>query len=216
MKPLIVSCNLTVDGFMSGPDNSLEFILELAEKFGSIADSIVVGRQTFLDMAAYWPAVDSKMAAWLNNTPKLVLSTDRNLDVGAWKNANVAVGDGVEHIRAPPGRYPIQKAVAKFGNVGFGPPDPGLQLNGDEWLKKLGALPLLAQPGADFLYTAGSNIQGVLVARSTGKPLSRFFDERIFGPLGMKDSGFFVPPPKVDRLVTAYREQPLWRAIPTQ
>ena len=106
MKPLTISCNVTVDGFMSGPDNSPEFIVadrqledELARKFESDADTIVVGRQTFLDMAACWPAVDSKMAAWLNNTPKLVLSTDRNLDVGAWKNSNVAVGDGVEHVR---------------------------------------------------------------------------------------------------------------------
>ena len=114
---------------------------------------------------------------------------------------------GLGIILGPPGRYPIQKAVAEFGNVGFGPPDPGLQLNGDEWLQKLGALPLLAQPGADFLYTAGSNIQGVLVARATGKPLPRFFEERIFGPLAMKDTAFFVPPAKVDRLVTAYREQ---------
>jgi CubicO group peptidase (beta-lactamase class C family) len=37
--------------------------------------------------------------------------------------------------------------------------------------------------------------------------LSRFFDERIFGPLGMKDTAFFVPPAKIDRLTHAYRSQ---------
>ena len=114
---------------------------------------------------------------------------------------------GLGMILAPPGRYPIQKAIADLGisAVGFGPPDPGLPLNGDEWMTKLGGLPLLAQPGEDWLYTAGSNIQGVLVARASGQPLSRFFEERIFGPLGMKDTAFFAPPSKVDRLVTAYR-----------
>ena len=113
---------------------------------------------------------------------------------------------GLGIILAPPGRYPIQKAIAELGinAVGFGPPDPAMPLNGDEWLQKLNGLPLLAQPGEDFLYTAGSNIQGVLVARASGQPLSRFFEERIFGPLGMKDTAFFMPPAKIDRLVHAY------------
>ena len=106
MKPLIVSCNVTVDGFMSGPDKSLDFIVpdldhedELAAAFGAIASTIVVGRQTFLDMASYWPKVDSDMAAWLNRTPKIVLSTDRNFDISDWKNSTLAAGDGVDHVR---------------------------------------------------------------------------------------------------------------------
>lgn len=113
---------------------------------------------------------------------------------------------GLGIILAPPGRYPIQKAITELGinAVGFGPPDPAMLLNGDEWLQKLNGLPLLAQPGEDYLYTAGSNIQGVLVARASGQPLSRFFEERIFGPLGMKDTAFFMPPAKIDRLAHAY------------
>jgi CubicO group peptidase (beta-lactamase class C family) len=116
---------------------------------------------------------------------------------------------GLGIILAPPGRYPIQKAIADLGinGVGFGPPDPAMPLDGDGWMRKIGSLPLLAQPGEDWLYTAGSNIQGVLVARASGQPLSRFFEERIFGPLGMKDTTFFVPPSKIDRLVHAYRSQ---------
>jgi len=112
---------------------------------------------------------------------------------------------GLGIIFAPPGTYPIQKTIADLGIVGFGPPAPDMPFNGDQWMQKLEGLPLLAQPGEDFLYTAGSNIQGVLVARASGMPLSRFFEERIFGQLGMNDTAFFVPPAKVDRLVTAYR-----------
>ncbi|HSR98261.1 MAG TPA: serine hydrolase domain-containing protein, partial [Kofleriaceae bacterium] len=108
-------------------------------------------------------------------------------------------------ILAPPGRYPIQKAIAKLGIVGFGPPDPAMPLDNDQWIAKLATLPLLAQPGEAWLYTAGSNIQGVLVARATGQLLSRFCEERIFGPLGMVDTGFFVPAGKTDRFATAYR-----------
>jgi CubicO group peptidase (beta-lactamase class C family) len=114
---------------------------------------------------------------------------------------------GLGIIVAPPGRYPVQKAIADLGIVGFGPPDPEMPFDGDEWMQKLSGLPLLAQPGEDWLYTAGSDIQGVLVARASGQPLSRFFEERIFGPLGMKDTAFFAPPAKIDRFVTAYRSQ---------
>lgn len=111
---------------------------------------------------------------------------------------------GLGLILAPPNRYPIQTAISDLGIVGFGPPDPAMPFNGDEWMQKLGSLPLIAQPGEDFLYTAGSNIQGVLIARASGKTLSGFLEERIFGPLGMKDTAFFVPAAKLDRLATAY------------
>jgi CubicO group peptidase (beta-lactamase class C family) len=112
---------------------------------------------------------------------------------------------GLGLVLAPPGRYPIQKAIADLGV--FGPPDAAMPLDGDAWMRKIGSLPLFVQPGEDWLYGAGSNIQGVLVARASGQPLSRFFDERIFGPLGMKDTAFFVPPDKISRLAPAYRSR---------
>lgn len=106
MRQLIVSCNITVDGFMAGPDNDLDFVAddpqledELAAMFRSVVDTIVVGRQTFLDMAAYWTTAGGEMAAWLNATPKIVLSANGDLDIGAWENSTLAAGDGVDHVR---------------------------------------------------------------------------------------------------------------------
>jgi CubicO group peptidase (beta-lactamase class C family) len=105
----------------------------------------------------------------------------------------------------PPGTYPIQKKIAELGIVGFGPPDVNMPLNGDEWIKRLATLPLFAQPGERWMYTTGSNILGVLIARASGMPFGEFLAERIFSPLGMKDSGFHVPKDKLTRLVTAYQ-----------
>ena len=102
---------------------------------------------------------------------------------------------------------PFQKAVKAFGGVGFGPPDPTVSFDGDGWLERLRPLPLLAQPGQRFLYTTGSDIQGVLVARASGMPLSQFLAERIFAPLGMRDTGFFAPSDTIQRLVPAYQPQ---------
>jgi CubicO group peptidase (beta-lactamase class C family) len=116
---------------------------------------------------------------------------------------------GLGLLLAPPGTYPIQKAIDDLGinSVGFGPPDPSLPLDGAAWMQKISSLPLFAQPGADWLYTTGSNIQGVLVERASGQRLSSFFEERILGPLGMKDTAFFVPRAKIDRFAHAYSTQ---------
>jgi CubicO group peptidase (beta-lactamase class C family) len=108
-------------------------------------------------------------------------------------------------VLAPPGKYPIQRAIADLGIVGFGPPDPAMPFGSDEWIRRLATLPLFAQPGDAWFYTTGSDIQGVLIARASGQPLSAFLAERICGPLGMIDTDFYVPASKIDRLATAYR-----------
>jgi CubicO group peptidase (beta-lactamase class C family) len=74
----------------------------------------------------------------------------------------------------------------------------------DEFMKRLGSLPLAHQPGEQWLYHMGAEILGVLIARVSGKSLGAFLHERIFEPLGMTDTGFHVPEAKVDRLPTCY------------
>src|SRR3954452_2398256 len=65
------------------------------------------------------------------------------------------------------------------------------------WMADLGQIPLLYQPGEAWLYDTCSVLQGVLVARVSGRPLPRFLADRIFEPLGMVDTGFVVPPGKL-------------------
>ncbi len=57
------------------------------------------------------------------------------------------------------------------------------------------------------------DVLGVLIARASGQPLETFFRERLFEPLGMKDTGFSVPAPKLDRLATSYWTNPLTGAF---
>jgi CubicO group peptidase (beta-lactamase class C family) len=101
--------------------------------------------------------------------------------------------------------HPIDKAVA--GLPGFGMPDPRAPITPDQYMRRLGALPLMAQPGERWLYTVGSNVLGVLVARAAGKPLDVVLAERIFQPLGMKDTAFHIAPQKLDRFITGYTAQ---------
>jgi CubicO group peptidase (beta-lactamase class C family) len=112
---------------------------------------------------------------------------------------------GIGAVLAPPGRYPIQEAMEEAG-VAPGPDSPSLPP--DEWMRRLGGLPLIHHPGERWMYETGSDVLGVLLSRATGGPLEEFFRERIFEPLGMDDTGFHVPPAKVDRLASLYGANP--------
>jgi CubicO group peptidase (beta-lactamase class C family) len=74
----------------------------------------------------------------------------------------------------------------------------------DELMRALNSLPLACQPGERWLYHMSSEILGVLIARVSGQSLSTFLRERIFEPLGMKNTGFFVPGAELHRLPTCY------------
>ncbi|MEV6158141.1 serine hydrolase domain-containing protein [Nonomuraea sp. NPDC052129] len=78
----------------------------------------------------------------------------------------------------------------------------------DEWMRRLGTLPLMHQPGERWQYQISHDVLSVLVARVTGQSFEEFLRERIFEPLGMKDTGFHVPADQIDRLPTLYAPDP--------
>jgi CubicO group peptidase (beta-lactamase class C family) len=76
-------------------------------------------------------------------------------------------------------------------------------------MNRLGKLPLMHQPGEKFTYGLNTDLLGCLVEVISGSTLSDFFKTRIFEPLGMKDTYFFVPQDKAGRLVNLYKEDSL-------
>jgi CubicO group peptidase (beta-lactamase class C family) len=100
---------------------------------------------------------------------------------------------------------PIMGAIFEQGltpNLPEPMPEP------DEWMRRLGTLPLMHQPGERWQYQLSNDLLGVLIARVTGQSFETFLRERIFEPLGMKDTGFHVPADKIDRLPTLYAPDP--------
>ena len=79
----------------------------------------------------------------------------------------------------------------------------------DELMRRLGGLPLAHQPGERWLYHMGAEILGVLIERVCTRSLGEFLKERIFDPLGMRDTGFQVPATELDRLPACYGTDPL-------
>lgn len=73
-----------------------------------------------------------------------------------------------------------------------------------EMMDKLAKIPLLYQPGTRWVYSASMDIQGYIVEKLSGQSLPDFMQQHIFGPLGMKDTGFSVPSDKRNRFATLY------------
>jgi CubicO group peptidase (beta-lactamase class C family) len=112
---------------------------------------------------------------------------------------------GMGAVMVWPAKYPIQKAAAE---AGLTPGPHQATITPDEFMKRLGTLPLIYQPGERWLYHTGSDVLGVLIARASGQSFEAFLQERLFGPLGMRDTGFQVPVAKLDRLASAYMMDP--------
>ena len=80
-----------------------------------------------------------------------------------------------------------------------------LRQDQDDWLAEVARLPLVHQPGERLTYSHATEVLGIIVSRIEGKSLQDVLAERIFGPLGMVDTGFFVSPAQRERAATMYR-----------
>jgi CubicO group peptidase (beta-lactamase class C family) len=74
----------------------------------------------------------------------------------------------------------------------------------DEMIKRVAKLPLNSQPGSEWHYSISTDIQGYIVQKLSGMPFEEFLQKRIFKPLNMVDTGFYVPPEKLKRFAEFY------------
>jgi CubicO group peptidase (beta-lactamase class C family) len=108
---------------------------------------------------------------------------------------------GFGFLMSEHGDWPIEQAMRERG-LAVGPAP--VAVYADEWLKQLASVPLLKQPGSTWMYDTSFDLLGVLISRVTGLSLGASLRRYVFDPLGMKDTGFSVPPEQIHRLVTAY------------
>ncbi len=100
---------------------------------------------------------------------------------------------------------PVEKAYRDSGLLG--------SKTQAEFLTTLAKLPLASQPGTEWRYSVSVDIQGLIVERLSGMSLADFMKSRIFDPLKMTDTAFWVPPTKQDRLAALYIPDPKTRAL---
>ncbi len=102
--------------------------------------------------------------------------------------------------------WPVVRAADDLCLNTIGPPDPLVPPDPDSWIAAFGSLPLLAQPGARWLYNTGAQVLGVVAARATGAPFEEVLRTRLFDPLGMRDTAMWTS--ETGRLTTAYAPTP--------
>jgi CubicO group peptidase (beta-lactamase class C family) len=147
--------------------------------------------------------------------------------------ANLKVYDGVNASGAPilkaPGHAPTMRELMShtagftYGLFGNTPVDKLYQADNPlsapslkAFIDKMATLPLLYDPGQRWVYSVSVDIQGYLVEKLSGMTFPEFLRRRIFEPLGMNDTGFFVPEEKLSRVGTIYTWRPADNALAGQ
>jgi CubicO group peptidase (beta-lactamase class C family) len=150
-------------------------------------------------------ALDDPVTRWIPELANLRVLRDPAgpLDNTVPAKRDITVDDLFTHragiAYAPFSEGPLKSAYEQvLGNPGMN------RLSVDQWLGGLGTLPLAHQPGDRFHYGHSSDVLGFLIGRVEGKPFRQVLLERIFGPLGMRDTDFWMPPEKRDRLASLY------------
>ena len=134
----------------------------------------------------------------------------------------VYAGDGSEgegdelSVEAPASPMTMRHVMSHAGGLsyGFGPHPVDQRYQAVDifdlekplqtMIDKLGEIPLMVHPGTQWIYSISVDVQGYLVEKLSGQPLGDFFQDRIFEPLGMSDTAFYVPEEKIDRLATIH------------
>ena len=147
--------------------------------------------------------------------------------IPSWRRHRVWVqGDGDEMVtRAPRSPMTIQHLLCHTSGLTYGGLLPGFELPVDpayaaagiartstdsleQFVEKLAQVPLLYDPGSSWSYSLATDVCGYLVELISGKPLGDFLSERLFKPLDMSDTGFFVPDEKLNRFAACYERAP--------
>ncbi|GIM69157.1 serine hydrolase domain-containing protein [Winogradskya consettensis] len=114
---------------------------------------------------------------------------------------------GTGTIFNPATVWPIVEAAEEL-QLALGAPEPRTPWEPDEWIRRFATLPLMVQPGTQWQYNTAYNVLGVLLSRAAGKPLGEVLRERLLDPLGMRETGFSLPPERARDLPVSYASDP--------
>ena len=171
-------------------------------------------KDTIFRIYSMTKAVTSVAALMLHEEGKLGLHDPLSKFFPSLKNLKVHTKDGLVGLKREPTVSDLMRHTAglTYGRTKIPAIDQAYKkakmLDREISLKPMisgtSSVPLVFQPGTDWRYGVATDVLGGVVEVASGQKLDAFFQERIFKPLGMKDTGFFVPKDKVDRFAVNY------------
>ena len=197
-----------------------------AAGFADVESKIPMRTDTIFRIASMSKAVTSIAAMILIEEGRLSLETPVSTFFPGFKNTTVALRppagattDSPATIVKAKREINIRDLLTHTAGIGYGGGPGAAQWKAagiQGWyfadraepvaavIERMAALPFDAQPGEAFVYGYGTDILGAVIEKASGQPLDVFFRERIFEPLKMVDTSFFLPPEKRSRLATVY------------
>ena len=146
-------------------------------------------------------ALTDPVSRWLPELAEMRVLVDPNgsLDNTVAARRAITIDDLMTHRSGLAYGFSVGGPISRaYGQV-------SLRRDQDQWLAEVAALPLLHQPGERLTYSHGTEVLGIALSRIEGKPVHAVLRERIFEPLAMADTGFFIAPEARGRAATMYR-----------
>lgn len=160
------------------------------------------GRLTLADpVSRYLPSFGKTTVAVATDTGRAVVPARRPITIRDLLTHTSGISYGTDPLVAP-----LYQAAGLGPAAGFGWYTADKDEPICDTMDRLGTLPFVRQPGEAYVYGYGNDVAGCIIERVTGQPLDRFFAARIFAPLGMTDTYFFVPGDKAARLAAVHRD----------
>lgn len=158
------------------------------------------GELALSDPVSRWlPSFAQTTVAVRTDSGRVIIPAQRQITVKDLLTHTAGISYGSEPLVAP-------LYLAK--GLGYGPAYGWYTADRDEpiceTMDRLGTLPFVRQPGEAWVYGYSTDVLGCVVERASGRSLDQFIRERITGPLGMRDTHFFLPPGDRDRLAAVY------------
>jgi CubicO group peptidase (beta-lactamase class C family) len=199
--------------------------------FQDVATRTPMTEDTIFRLYSMSKPITSVAVMMLMEEGKLALDDPLYRFVPEFKDTRVYVSGDVDHLVTEPlqrpitlrdllthtsgltyhfmGDTPVHQYYRKYGvkrdtPVGSLPTDAPAAPTLEELVHRLARAPLLHQPGQRFDYSYSTTVLGLVIERASGVPLDRFLQDRLFGPLGMRHTGFFVEGRALDHFVTNY------------
>ena len=183
------------------------------ESFGKrdLASEKPMEKDTIVRLYSMTKAIATAAAMMLVDEGKIKLDDPASKYIPALADVKVWTENGLVEPKRPITVADLMRHTAGFGSAGNDPVGEALakaNLNEakdlDDYVHRLASVPLAYHPGEKWIYSQSITVLGLIVQKVSGKPFGEFLRERLFGPLGMKDTGFHVPADKLDKFAVNY------------
>ena len=209
-----------------------ELIYEAKKGYVDTSLQVPVARDNIFWIASMTKPVTSVAALQLVEQGKLSLDAPVSDYLPEFRDLLVAPGGSMAGNIVPAERQILVRHLfthtsgLSYGEIIVGPSDVskmyddlglfGFDEPTDQKMANLASVPLRAQPGSEFNYSMGTDVLGALIERISGMSLGAYMEKNIFTPLGMNDTGFYIPASKRDRVAALFEPKRVTVQVPGQ